>query len=413
MPRPNACALAYTCAGGYDSEPFEGKTFYLDMAARRRLLARGMSYQPDVVIANGDHIYWDQLTGLNKPMAKFLRDVVWAKFGPELDLSVPMLHPKNSATFLAVCDYQIPGLYGTTLRSTPAFFLTDDHDCFENDEFDDKLATLPPDTYGTLGAETTQRLYYPEFLPDANRPVWLLGGDKAGMPADTNMTFGTLRYGNLLEAVLYDCRRFLDYKGDHAKVLPQWVEDWLIARTRAEDTTHFFHIPSLPFAYSSGKLGDWYPDLLDTQAGRLVMYKEKPGWQRGWFGQHQRLLEALASQKKRAAVVVQGDFHASAIGTILRSGNLTMAQQAHIVQSGALGTGDIPFPSSVRGIQPGASQMVNMDETLKPTEKNGFTVIDVTRDKITFTHFMWRPPQPVAEIDIMQPARVYEVPRKA
>jgi len=84
-----------------------------------------------------------------------------------------MLHPKNITTFLAVCDYQIPGLHGTTLRSTPAFFLTDDHDCFENDEFDDKLATLPPNTYGTPGAETTQRLYYPEFLPDANRLVWL------------------------------------------------------------------------------------------------------------------------------------------------------------------------------------------------------------------------------------------------
>jgi hypothetical protein len=65
-----------------------------------------------------------------------------------------------------------------------------------------------------------------------------------------------LRFGTLLESVFYDCRRYVDYKDDHAKVLPQWVEDWLIARTRAEDTTHFFHAPSLPFAYSSGKLGD-------------------------------------------------------------------------------------------------------------------------------------------------------------
>jgi hypothetical protein len=82
------------------------------------------------------------------------------------------------------------------------------------------------------------------------------------------------------------CHRYLDYKGEHAKVVPQWTEDWLIARTRAEDTTHFLHAPSLPFAYSSGKLGDWYPDLLDTQSGHLVMYKEKPGWQRGWYAQH-------------------------------------------------------------------------------------------------------------------------------
>ena len=43
------------------------------------------------------------------------------------------------------------------------------------------------------------------------------------------------------------------------------MEDWLIARTRAEETTQFLHVPSLPFAYSSGKLGDWYPDLLDKR----------------------------------------------------------------------------------------------------------------------------------------------------
>jgi hypothetical protein len=40
-------------------------------------------------------------------------------------------------------------------------------------------------------------------------------------------------------------------------------------------------------------------------------------------------------------------------------------------------------------------------------------VIDVTPEKLTFTHFMWRPPQAVAEIDTMKPALVYEVPRKA
>ena len=41
---------------------------------------------------------------------------------------------------------------------------------FENDEYDNTLATLPPDIYGIRGAEQTQQLYYPEFLPDANRP---------------------------------------------------------------------------------------------------------------------------------------------------------------------------------------------------------------------------------------------------
>jgi hypothetical protein len=31
---------------------------------------------------------------------------------------------------------------------------------------------------------------------------------------------------------------------------------------------------------------------------------------------------------------------------------------------------------------------------------------------MTFTQFMWRPPQPVEDIDTMQPALLYEVPRK-
>jgi hypothetical protein len=178
-----------------------------------------------------------------------------------------------------------------------------------------------------------------------------------------------LRYGELLEAVLYDCRRFVDSKGDHAKVLSQWVEDWVIARTRAEDTTHFLHAPSLPFAYSSGKLGDWYPDLLDDDTGRLVLYREKAGWQRGWFGQHQRLIEALAAQTKRTPLIVQGDFHATAAGKMLRSGELALAQPVHVVMTGTLGTGDIPFPSSYRSIESKPSQLVGMDEALKPTEK--------------------------------------------
>jgi len=55
---------------------------------------------------------------------------------------------------------------------------------------------------------------------------------------------------------MYDCRRFVDSKGDDAKVLARWVEDWLIARTRAEDTAHFFRVAAVR--------------VLLRQAGRLV-----------------------------------------------------------------------------------------------------------------------------------------------
>lgn len=416
FPRPDAAAetlriLAYTCPGGFDGPPFQGKTFWLDMDARRALLARGLSFEPDVVISNGDQIYWDLKTVLNKPFAKYFQEQVWPQFGDPLDVSVPMLHPRNIATFAAVCDYQIAGLYGANLRSIPSFFLTDDHDLFENDEFTAGIASLPPDTYGTLGAEQTQDLYYPEFLPDANRPAWLPGGDKSWTAPGCNITFGTLRYGTLLEAVLYDCRRYVNYKGNQATIIPQWAEDWLLARTVAEDTAQFIHAPSLPFAYSSGKLGDWYPDLLDAESGQLVLYEAKPGWQRGWLHQHQRLIGALAAQRKRAPLLVQGDFHASGAGTVHRSGELKFDRPVHVVTGGTLASGDIAFPSCFRGVDSKPSQLIGMDEVLAPTEKNGFSIIDVTPEKMTIRMFAWRPPEPVEAIANLEPMLVYEVAR--
>lgn len=405
--------LAYTCAGGsdYGGHLYRGKTSFLDMAARRRLLDRGLALQPDVVIANGDQIYWDQQTWLNKPFAGELRNDIWPRFGGALDLSLPVTHPRNAGIFHAVCDDQIAGLYGTRLRSTPAYFLTDDHDCLENDEFDGHLATLPPDRYGTLAAEATQRMYYPEFLPDARRPAWLPGSGIEGMPEGTSSSFGTLRYGRLMEAVLYDCRRWLDNKGRHARVVPPWVEDWLIARTRAEDSAHFMHVPSLPFGYSSGKLGDWYPDLLDKATGRLAASQAKDGWQSGWFEQHQRLVAALAAQRQRSAVIVQGDFHASAAARLRGARELDFARPLHTVMTGALGTGDLGFPSAFRQVESTPSHLIRMEQAMSPVEKNGFTLIDATPDRLVFSLYAWRPPEPVEAIDDLQPALVYEVPR--
>jgi hypothetical protein len=49
---------------------------------------------------------------------------------------------------------------------------------------------------------------------------------------------------------------------------------------------------------------------------------------------------------------------------------------------------------------------------MKPLEKNGFTIIDVTPEKMTFSLFTWRPQEPEEAIVAMQPALVYEVSRK-
>lgn len=85
----------------------------------------------------------------------------------------------------------------------------------------------------------------------------------------------------------------------------------------------------------------------------------------------------------------------------------------HAIVTGPLGTGDLGFPSAYRGVESTPSQLVRMEQALAPVEKNGFTVIDVTPDEMTFSIYAWRPPQPAADIDAMPPALVYRVPRRA
>ncbi|WP_296228629.1 hypothetical protein [Ralstonia sp. UBA689] len=124
-------------------------------------------------------------------------------------------------------------------------------------------------------------------------------------------------------------------------------------------------------------------------------------------------MAALAQQKQRAAVIVQGDSHASAAGSMSRSAELALAQPVHAIMTGTLGSGDLAFPSAFRRVETTPALSVALQEALRPAEKNGFTIIDVTPEKMTFSLFMWRPPEPVDAIDTLQPALVYEVPRLA
>ena len=53
--------LFYTCAGGREGEYFGigDRRDNLPIAIRQRLLKRGLSFEPQAAVANGDHIYWD------------------------------------------------------------------------------------------------------------------------------------------------------------------------------------------------------------------------------------------------------------------------------------------------------------------------------------------------------------------
>jgi len=136
-------------AGGHDvlpdHQPTEvSKHRFLTLAVRRRMLARAMSHAPDAVIANGDHIYWDLRT-VRADRLGMAKEAV--AFTGVFDRTQPVLGTRNEEVLKRAVGPQIADLYGTTLRSTPAFFLQDDHDYFENDEADDKFVSFPPDAF--------------------------------------------------------------------------------------------------------------------------------------------------------------------------------------------------------------------------------------------------------------------------
>jgi hypothetical protein len=114
--------LFYTCAGGHDAMTF------LSSAVRNRLLRRGLAFQPDAVVANGDHVYWDLLSPRTSPVsgASPRAEKVAGKF----DRAGVVLGGSNEAVLKRAAGPQIVPVYGTDFRSTPVFFLQDDHDYF-------------------------------------------------------------------------------------------------------------------------------------------------------------------------------------------------------------------------------------------------------------------------------------------
>ena len=207
--------LVYSCAGGHDIF-LSAKTGvrFLPTAVRQKLLQRALSFSPDALIANGDHVYWDLLAPKAGPRLGGSKAAMeYARF----DRAAPVLGGANEAALLRAAGEQITPLYGTLCRSTPVFFLQDDHDHFDNDEATDEAVTFPPDNFMLQAARATQLLWYPEFLPDPNRSRGLPGSDYAGQPASRpsglSESFGTLRFGRLAEVLLYDVRRTVTLAG--------------------------------------------------------------------------------------------------------------------------------------------------------------------------------------------------------
>jgi hypothetical protein len=395
--------LFFTCAGGPESASLTMGN--LPTSVRSRLLRRALSFGPDAAVANGDHVYWDlhaPRSGAAGLMTERLK---------EFNRSAPVFATTNEAVLKRIAAPQIVPVYGTDFRSTPVFFLQDDHDYFDNDEGTDLIVTFPPPWFQLQLARATQQLYYPEFLPDQARPrnlPWSSSRDRG----ELSESFGTLRYGRLVEVLLYDVRRTMTLAGPTAVFIDAEAEKWLHARNAAADVTHVVHAPSNPPGWSAGKWGEWYPDVLGAD-NRLTDAIAKPYWQRGWLAQHDRVMQSISAMKRRLPLVISGDLHAVAIGEMRRAGSQSFEQNPITVTlAGPIGTGPGGWPSAFRGTAPAPPAHLEIHEAVKPIEQHGFALVDFERGRITIRLFKWDvKTQPVEAIDRLEPFHTTELGR--
>lgn len=399
--------LFFTCAGGHEELTF------LPTAIRSRMLRRALSFRPDAAVANGDHVYWDLRSPSTAPdqgASPRARDIAGGSF----NRSGMVLGSDNETILKRAAGPQIAPVYGTAFRSTPVFFIQDDHDYFENDDADDRMVTFPPDGFMTEMARSTQSLYYPEFLPDRTRPSGLPGSSSAGRGLPISESFGTLRYGRLAEILLYTVRRTMTMAGPTAVFVDAEVEGWLTSRMMAPEVTHVVSAPSNPHGWTAGKWGEWYPDVLGAD-GALTTKIAKPYWQSGWLTQHDRLLSAMSRIRGRIPLSMSGDLHAIAVGKILRSGTLDLSSNPVVsVLTGPVGTKATGWPSGKRKIPATPSIHLSVDEQIKPIEQHGFTIADFSRDAIVLRFFKWDVnTQDADALDTLEPFHVTELHKPA
>jgi hypothetical protein len=398
--------LFYTCAGGPEGEYFGigDRRGNLPIAIRQRLLRRGLSFVPQAAVANGDHIYWDLHTWQGDRAGELSPAGQQSNF----DFAARVMGGSNEEAMKLAAGPQIAPLYGTAFRSTPVYFLQDDHDHWENDS----PLTYPVPWFQLQLARTTQQLYYPEFLPDVTRSTGLPYSTSSAR-GELSESFGTLRYGQLLEVLLYDVRRTLNVGALNSVFLDSNVENWLVQRTASQDTRHLVHVPSNPPGWTAGKWGEWYPDVLHPETGQLTTQIPKPHWRQGWLNQHDRIMQSLADMKHRNPLVIAGDLHATGVGTMHGAGNLDFSDNPITnILCGPVGTSIRGFPSVVRGVLPAPSQYLDFQEQVPPFEEHGFSIVDFEQDRIVAKLFKWDVnSQPVDAIDTLEPYYTVELDR--
>jgi hypothetical protein len=401
-------ALFISCVGGHEAMGF------LTPEVRNRLLKRALSFKPQATIVNGDHVYWDLLSPVTSKRDYGGSTEKAFKIAGQFDRAGVVLGGDNETVLKKAVGPQLTPIYKADFRSTPVFFLQDDHDYFDNDDATDEIVTFPPSYFMMQLARSTQSMYYPEFLADTSRPKGLPFSYAADRPVGVSESFGTVRYGKLAEIVLYDVRRTATLAGPSAVYVDTNVEKWLIDRTQSNEVQNLVHCPSNPPGWSLGKWGEWYPDVLLAEEKKLTTAIPKPYWQSGWLKQHDRLMTSLSSNKSRTPLVISGDMHSIALGSMMRSGsNDFSSNPVNVALSGTGGTYRGGWPSSGRRKTPAmTSGVLDFKEEIKPIEQHGFTLVDFTKDKMVLSFFKWDvDTQTIGDIDNLQPFHVKQLPR--
>jgi hypothetical protein len=255
----------------------------------------------------------------------------------------------------------------------------------------------------------SQRLYYPEFLPDPMRPLGLASGSAADRPPRVSESYGTLRYGRLAEIMMYDCRRYMTLQGPSGVFVPPEVEAWLKDRMGRPDSAHVINMPSVPMGWGAGKWGEWYGDV--EMNGGLSVARPKPFWQPGWRAQHDRLLQAASAMRGRIPLFISGDLHAVGETRIGATAGIDLGKNpVTSILAGPLGTTGYGWPSFFRGTKPQTPSGLTVDEVQPALEENGFLIVDLTPKDITIQFFKWRY-EAVDAIDTLEPFRTTRLER--
>ena len=93
----------------------------------------------------------------------FLGSYIGLRYG-RFNRSESANSPSNEKVLKKIGNEQIASLYGTRFKSTPIFFIPDDHDYFENDDAEKELVTFPADSFSKDVFKKMADLFYPPLL---------------------------------------------------------------------------------------------------------------------------------------------------------------------------------------------------------------------------------------------------------